>query len=136
MKRMTGVALALAMLALSAVSVRATEVAGPDEATIGGEINVTNNSWTPIQVYAEDSEGDLHFLGRVSRNKFVLFEIPAEISELGDFRIKLYPDESDVRPAHSSGGIKTQPLNPKQGELVVVLVEPDLSSSVVLFEQG
>jgi hypothetical protein len=135
MKRMTGVALMLGILPLSAVSLGAAEINGAGDAA-DIEVNVTNHSWTRVQVYAEDARGDLHFLGGVAREQFELYEIPGEVADLGEFRIRVYPQQFDARPAHSTGGVKTQPLSPQDGELVILLLEQDLPSSKVLFDKG
>jgi len=135
MKRMTGVALMLGMLPLNAVSLGAAEIAGLDD-SVNPEVNVSNNSWSPVEVYVEDSLGGLHPLGRLDRNRFRLFEIPAEVTDLGDFRVKVYPQESDVWSLRSLNGIKTKPLHPQEGELVILLLEKDLKASVVLFDNG
>ncbi len=85
-----GAALMLGLLAYNAASVEAAELSGPgDEVTT--QIAVVNDYITLVQVYAVDSKGDLHRLGRVGRGEVKLFEAPAELSERGDFRVRIFP---------------------------------------------
>jgi hypothetical protein len=132
MMRMNGVALLLGMLSLNVAPLGAIEVADAGPA----EVNVTNHYWTAVQVYAEDSKGALHFLGRVDRNEFQLFEVPDPVSELGEFRLKLYPREIDARSPRSTSGIKTRPLQLQEGDVALLLLTDDLSASELVVERG
>ena len=134
LKRIAGVALALGLLTLSAVSLEAAVAEA--EAPGDNEVNVTNTYWSPVQVYAEDSKGALHFLGRVDRDEFEIFQVPSQVSERGDFRIKVYPQDPDARSPRSLNGIKTQTLSPDAGQSVVLLLGRHLAASVVILDRG
>ena len=125
----------LGMLPLTVAPLGAMELTAPGDAT-GVEINITNNSWSQVKVYAEDARGALHFLGSVAREEFRLYELPAEVADQGEFRIKVYPQQFDVRSPNSTSGIKTQLLRPRDSEVVSLLLERNLAASVVMFDRG
>ncbi len=135
-KRMTmsgiyGAALMLGLLAYSAVSVEASELSGPgDEVTT--PIVVVNDYIALVQVYAVDSKGDLHRLGRVGRGEIKLFEAPAELSQRGNFRVRVFPIDSPDPWSPTRGvAIKTTALNLEDGETVIVWLTRDLRHSLV-----
>ena len=81
MKGMCRVALMMGLVAFSAASAEAAELKGSgDEAT--HEVRVVNNFQSQVRVYAQDANGHLHLLGRVSRGKFKVLEVSSEITEM------------------------------------------------------
>ena len=128
MKRIFGATVMLALVALSAVSLEAAELNGPgDEA--GDDIIVVNNYVTSVRVYVEDSEGALHQLGVVGRGGVEQFEAPADISERGDFRVRVHPLDSDPWSSHVN--IKTSALNVEDNQAVVMWLSANLTQSEV-----
>ena len=128
MNRKFGTTVMLGLVALSAVSVEAAEPRDPgDEAS--NSIVVVNDYVTPVHVYVEDSEGFLHRLGRVSQGKVKLFEAPADVSELGHFRVRIRP--IDPYPGSNHLEIKTTVLNVEDDETVVMWLRTDLTQSAV-----
>ena len=122
MKGLSRVALVLGLVAGGAVSVEAAE-----SSSLGGEapteIVVANEYQTQVLVYVEDSGGRLQLLGRVSHGEVKLFEAPTDVTELGDFRVKVYPISiPDPWSRSNDRGIKTHALNLQDGEMVIALL--------------
>ena len=124
------VALMLGLAALAATSLEAAEIDHPtDEITNG--VRVINNYRGLVRVYAEDSQGRLHKLGRVARGELKEFEIPAEIAR-ESFRIKVFPSSRAVGSLRQDDfGVKTNPIDLETYGEVTVWLEPDLTRSVV-----
>jgi len=116
----------------SAEAVGPGTVTGPDT----GEVRVVNNFLSPVRVYAEDAEGRIHPLGRVARGQLKAFVIPAEIAGLGDFRVRVYPNEPIGPWSVEEHGIKTQPLSLAEVGSVTIWVETDLAASIVEVGNG
>ena len=68
--------------------------------------------------------------------QFQLFEVPDQVSELGSFRLKLYPREIDARSPRPTSGIKTSPLQLQEGDVAVLLLTEDLTASELVVERG
>ena len=136
MKGMNRVALVLGLVACSAVAVEAGELSGPgDEVT--SEIVVANGYRTQVLVYVEDSDGRLELLGRVSRGEVKRFDAPADVTERGDFRVKVYPIYNpDPWSGWSDMGIKTQALSLDTGEMLILWIGRDLTASSVEVRTG
>ena len=133
MKGMYRVALMLGLVAASAVNVEAAEYQGSDE--ISTEIYVMNNHLTDVRVYAEDTEGRLHNLGRVMRGDLRTFEVPQELAD-EEFRIKVYPSTPAWSPISDDYGVKTNPLVAERDRQVRVWLEADLTQSIVEIDRG
>ena len=100
MNRIYGATVMLGLIAWSAVSIEAAELRGPEDG-VRNEIVVVNDYLTVIGVYLEDSEGQLHRLGRVGQGKVKRFEASADLLERGHFRVRIrpinqYPGSQDV----------------------------------------
>lgn len=134
MKGMYRVALMMGLVAVSAVSVEAAELQGPD-AEITTEIYVVNNHLSDVRVFAEDAEGKLHNLGRVARGDLRHFDVPEELAD-EEFRIKVFPTTPVWSPIPDDYGVKTNPLNAGQDREVRVWLEADLTQSVVEIDRG
>jgi hypothetical protein len=70
------VALALGFVAASAVSVEAAQTYGTTNEIDNTEVHVMNNHLVAVRVYAEDSDGKLHRLGRLTRGGSGLSQCP------------------------------------------------------------
>ena len=134
MKGMYRVALMLGLVAASAVSVEAAEYQGSDE-EITTAIYVVNNHLTDVRVFAEDSEGRLHKLGRVVRGDLGAFEVPQELAD-EEFRIKVFPSTPAWSPISDDFGVKTNPLMADRDHQVRVWLEADLTQSIVEIDRG
>ncbi len=128
MNRIYGATLMLGLVAWSAVSAEAAELRGPGD-EVSNEIVVVNDYVGSVRVYVEDSEGSLHYLGRVGRGKVKRFEAPADIWERGDFRVRIHPMGREWLPNHVR--IKTRLLNVEDDETVVMFLKKDLAQSVL-----
>ncbi len=133
---MNRVALVLGLVACSAVSVEAGELSGPrDEVT--SEIVVANGYRTQVLVYVEDSDGGLLLLGSVSRAEVKRFDAPADVTERGDFRVKVYPIYNpDPWSGWNDMGIKTQPITLDNSEMLILWIGKDLTESSVEVRTG
>ena len=134
MKGMYRVALMLGLVAASAVNVEAAEYQGSDD-EITTEIYVMNNHLADVRVFAEDTEGRLHSLGRVARGGMGTFEVPAEMAD-EEFRIKVYPSTPVWSPIPDDFGVKTNPLTAERDRQVRVWLEADLTNSIVEIDRG
>ena len=124
------VALMLGLAVFAATSLRAAEIDHPTD-EITNSVHVVNNSLSLVRVYAEDSTGRLHGLGRVARGELREFEIPAEIAQ-ESFRIKVFPwHPLDVWLLQDESGVKTSPIDLERYSEVIVWLQPDLSQTVV-----
>ena len=133
---MNRVALVLGLVACSAVSAEAGELSRlGDEVT--SEIVVVNSHQTRVLVYVEDSEGRVQLLGRVSRGEVKRFDTPADVTERGDFRVKVYPIYNpDPWSGWNDTGIKTRALNLDNGEMLVLWIGKNLTESSVEVRSG
>lgn len=134
MKWMMRVALMVGLVAVSAASVQAVEVRSDDD-RYDTAVYVVNNHLTDVRVYAEDANGRLHNLGRVSRGQLKTFDVPEGVRD-ADFRIKVFPADPVWSPVAEDYGIKTNPLNSERDEQVRIWLEADLSQSVVEIGRG
>ncbi len=131
---MNRVALVLGLVACSAVSVEAGELRGPGNEVTNeiatSEIVVANGYRTHVLVHVEDSAGRLQLLGRVSRGEVKSFDVPADVTERGDFRVKVYPVYNpDPWSGWNDVGIKTRALRLDNGEMLVLWVGKSLTES-------
>lgn len=134
MTTMKRVAVLMGLVAVTAVPVQAAQSHGAtDEAET--EIFVINNHLVAVRVFAEDANGRLYRLGRVSRGNLESFEIPDEVSG-ENFRIKVIPANPLWAPGQDDYGVKTNPLDIQRDRQVRVWLEADLASSVVEIERG
>ena len=135
MKGMCRVALMMGLVAFSAASVEAAQLKGPaDDAT--HEVRVVNNYQSPVLVYVQDANGRLHLLGRVARGKFKVLEVSSEIADMGDLRLKVYPNEPVGSLIGNTNGIKTRELSLQDGDAVVMWLETDLTQSMIEVQKG
>lgn len=130
MKSMARLALTLALAAAGATSAQAATPEGPGDS----DVYVVNNYGAMVRVYAEDSDGRLHRLGRVAQGQLEAFDVPAEIA--GEFQIKIYPAQPVWSLQLDDFGVKTNPIHLGVDGHVTVWVEPDLTKSVVEFARG
>jgi hypothetical protein len=146
MKTLIRMALMASLAAFGATSAEAADVTGPgDELTRSDEltrnndvtpaVRVVNNYGDMVRVYAEDSQGHMHKLGRVARGELVKFDIPEAIAA-GPFRIKVYPSQPAWSLQIDDYGVKTNPLDLQGDTDVTVWLEPDLTRSIVEVSQG
>ena len=135
MKGMFRVALMTGLVTLGATSADAAEIGNPDTEETH-EVRVVNNFHSPVRILAEDAEGRRHDLGRVARGSFKVLELSAEIAEMGDVRIRVYPSEPAGSLSGNTDGIKTVPLEIEDGEAVTMWLETDLTQSMIQVEKG
>ena len=133
MNRIYGATVMLGLIAWSAVSIEAAELRGPEDG-VRNEIVVVNDYLTVVGVYLEDSEGQLHRLGRVGQGKVKRFEASADLLERGHFRVRIrpinqYPGSQDVE-------IKTRVLNVEEDETVIMWLNTHLTQSAVKVTKG
>lgn len=135
MKGMKRVALMLALaLVGTTTGLQAATVDGKDGGT--HEIRVVNNYQAPVRVYAQDADGKLHQLGRVARGTFRVLELPNEVAEMGDLRLKVYPASPAWSLLGDEDGIRTKDLHIGTGQAVNVYLETDLTRSMIQVENG
>ena len=135
MKRTYRVALMLGMAVLGATSVSAAVVTGPDDANTH-EIRVVNNYQLPVMVYAQDADGRLHNLGRVARGQFKVLELPNDVAEMGDLRLKVFPNAPSWSLVGNEDGIRTKDMSLEEGQAVNLYLESDLTQSMIQVEKG
>ena len=136
MKGMNRVALVLGLVACSAVSVEAGELSGLGD-KVTAEIVVASEYQSQVLVYVEDSDGGLQLLGRVFRGEVKRFDVPADVTERGAFRVKVYPIYNpDPWSGWNDMGIKTQALNLDNGEMLILWIGKDLTESSVEVRTG
>ena len=135
MKGICRVALVMGMVAFSAASAEAVQVKGSwDDA--GHEVRVVNNYQSPVRVYVQDVNGRMHLIGRVARGEFKVLEVSAEIADMDDVRLKVYPNEPVWSLVGNTTGIKTKELSLQEGDAVTMWLETDLTQSMIEVQQG
>jgi hypothetical protein len=135
MKGMYRVALMLGMAVIGATSVSAAVVSGPDDDTTH-EVRVVNNYQLPVMVYAQDAEGRLHNLGRVARGQFKVLELSSEVTEMGELRLKIYPNAPAWSLIGNEDGIRTKDMSLEDGQAINMYLESDLTQSMIQVEKG
>ena len=130
MKGICRVALVMGMVAFSAASAEAVQVKG------SCEVRVVNNYQSPVRVYVQDVNGRMHLIGRVARGQFKVLEVSAEIADMGDVRLKVYPNEPVWSLVGHTTGIKTKELSLLEGDAVTMWLETDLTQSMIEVQQG
>lgn len=133
MKGLQRVALMMGLVAMSAVSIEAAEIQGPDEITT--QIYVVNNYLTDVRVFAEDANGKLYKLGRVARGDLRTFSVPEGAAQ-GEFRIKVFPSNPVWSPVNADFGVKTNPLRSERDHQVRMWLEADLTQSLVEIDRS
>ena len=123
------VALMLGLAAFAATLLEAAEIDHPTD-EITKSVRVINNYLAQVRVYAEDSQGRLHTLGRVARGKLKEFEIPEEIAQ-ESFRIKVFPWRPLGSLHQDDFCVKTSPIDLERYSEITVWLKPDLSQTVV-----
>lgn len=124
-------ALATALLAMGATSVQA-ETTGPavtDGPSSTLEVRVINNHGSAVRVYVEDAFGRMRSLGWVNRSDAKVLTVPARMTQGGAVQIKVFSDEPVWSPRAVPDGVRTMPLNLKQGDVVNFWVETNLTDS-------
>lgn len=133
MNRIYGATVMLGLIAWSAVSIEAAELRGPED-SVRNEIVVVNDHLTVVGVYLEDSEGQLHRLGRVGQGKVKRFEASADLLERGHFRVRIRP--INQYPGSQGVEIKTTVLNVEEDETVIMWLSTHLTQSAVKVIKG
>ncbi len=124
----------LAATAVLALGVNTAEAAtNPDHTH---EIRVINDHMVSVEVYLEDAAGRLHNLGRVDDSEFKVLEIDNEIADLGEFRLKIYPDAGPGSLTDATDGISSVELWLDDGDAVNVHLGGDLIESHIEVTQG
>ena len=129
------VALMLGLAVFNATSVSAAIVTGPDDATTH-EIRVVNNDQLPVMVYAQDVDGKLHNLGRVARGQFKVLELSNAVAEMGELRLKAYPNTPSCSLVGNEDGIRKEDMGLDEGAAVRLYLETDLTQSTIQVEKG
>lgn len=134
MRGLNRVALLLGLVAMTAAPLHAapTWTSTDDPET---EIFVINNHLVDVRVFAEDANGKLYKLGRVSRGELGTFDVPEAVSA-ENFRIKVFPTSPVWSAVPDDFGVKTNPLDARRDHQVRVWLEADLAQSVVEIERG
>ena len=136
MTGMNRVALVLGLVACTAVSAEAGELSGPGDGITSG-IVVANGYRTEVLVYLENADGGLGLVGRVHRGDVARFDVPADVSEQGAFRVKVYPVfNPDPWSGADDQGIKTRAIHLANGETLVLWVGRDLDQSSMEIRAG
>jgi len=129
MTGMNRVALVMGLVVCTAVSAEAGELVGPGDG-ITNEIVVANGYRTEVVVYLEDANGGLGLVGRVHGGDVARFDVPADLSWQGAFRVKVYPVYNpDPWSGTDDAGIKTRALNLADGEMLILWLASDLEQS-------
>ena len=135
MKGTYRLALLMGLIAFGAASAEAAELAGPEDAPARA-VRVINNYVTPVNVYVQDAEGRLHRLGGVARGQAKLLEISDEIAPLGDYRIKVFPNEPVWSSIGDDFGVRTRDISLDEGDVLNFWVEPELTNSLLELTGG
>ena len=89
-----------------------------------------------MRVYVQDVNGRMHLIGRVARGQFKVLEVSAEIADMDDVRLKVYPNEPVWSLVGNTTGIKTKELSLQEGDAVTMWLETDLTQSMIEVQQG
>jgi hypothetical protein len=134
MKRMTRVALMMALAAGVVAPVQAAQTNTTDDRS-ETDIYVVNNHLADVRIFVEDANGKLHNLCRVARGEFRKIEVPADVAE-HEYRIKVFPSTPVWSPIPDDYGIKTSLLNSERDHQVTMWLEADLTQSLVEIDRG
>lgn len=127
------ISLATAVLAMSAVSVRA-QTTNAAENTL--EIQVVNNHSSAVRVYATDRFGRVKSLGWVNHSDSRTLTVPIDMTELGPVDIEVFSDKPVLSNRSVPDGIRTTPLNLRPGDAVSLWLQTELADSWVQIERS
>ena len=65
-----------------------------------------------------------------------VLEVSAEIADMDDVRLKVYPNEPVWSLVGNTTGIKTKELSLQEGDAVTMWLETDLTESMIEVQQG
>lgn len=131
---MLRVAVATAFLAVGAGTALAETYEGPGKNTL--EIRLINNNASVVRVMVQDAKGRIHQLGRVAPTDFGILEVARAITDLGSFRIAIYPAEPVGSLQGEADGVRTRGLDLTIGDAVNFWVEPNMTDSKVELIEG
>ena len=123
---------------LAAVGVLAVGVNTAEAATspTKHEVRVINDHAAPVEVYLEDAQGRLHALGRVDDAEFKVLEVDDEVTALGEFRLKIFPEARMGTLVDASSGIRSVELKLEDGDAVNVWLGNELTRSQIEVTKG
>lgn len=123
---------------LAAVGVLAVGVNTAEAATspTKHEVRVINDHAAPVEIYLEDAQGRLHALGRVDDAEFKVLEVDDEVTALGEFRLKIFPEARMGTMVDASSGIRSVELKLEDGDAVNVWLGNELTRSQIEVTKG
>ena len=119
------------VLAFGANAAQAAQTSADSSDGPAHELRVVNRSTVDVRVYVKDADGQTHTLAEVGRDRVETVEVPAAISALGAFQIKVLPVLVTHWGRTTGRGIRTQDLNLPQRAVIQLWLEKDLAQSRV-----
>ncbi len=128
-------ALLAAMPASAAVQTDPGDALDTPQGTSHVTVEILNNHWTDVEVYAVTEAGRRYRLGFVSPSSTRTLQLPHQIVDARTpFRIKVYSFEHRAGSAlaHYVEGVKTRVLTPTAGEEITLWLTKNLSESAII----
>jgi len=103
--------------------------------TSQASVEIRNDNWRDVDVYAVTEAGQRYRLGFVGANSTRTLQLPDElVEEQTPFRIKVYSFEQIASSAlqHYCEGVKTRLLTAKAGETITLWLAETLASSAII----
>jgi hypothetical protein len=72
----------------------------------------------------------------VARGQFKVLELPNEVAEMGELRLKVYPKTPSWSLVGNEDGIRTKDMRLDKGAAVTLYLETDLTQSTIQVEKG
>ena len=128
-------ALLAAMPAGAAVPTDPGDSLDTPQGTSHATVEILNDHWTDVEVYAVTEAGRRYRLGFVSPSSTRTLQLPHQVvAARTPFRIKVYSFEHRAGSAlaHYIEGIKTRVLTPNAGEEITLWLTRNLSESAII----
>jgi len=128
-------ALLAAMPASAAVPTDPGDALDTPQGTSHATVEILNDHWTDVEVYAVTEAGRRYRLGFVSSSSMQNFQLPRWLVDARTpFRIKVYSFEHRAGSAlaHYLEGVKTRVLTPNAGEEITIWLTSNLSESAII----
>ena len=127
--------LLVALPASAAVQTDPGDALDTPQSTSHATVQILNNHWTDVEVYAVTEAGRRYRLGFVSPSSTRTLQLPHQIVDARTpFRIKVYSFEhrGGSALAHYLEGIKTRVIVPNAGEEITLWLTRNLSESAII----
>ncbi len=129
------VALLAVMPASAAVQTDRGDALDTARDTSQASVEIRNDNWRDVDVYAVTEAGQRYRLGFVNANSTRTLQLPDElVEEQTPFRIKVYSFEQIASSAlqHYCEAVKTRVLTAKAGETITLWLAETLASSAII----